>query len=254
MDQISPLVSIVMPVFNSKTYVKESIESIISQSYTHWELIIIDDCSLDNTYEYLLSEYSDNNKIKILQNSVNSGAGVTRNLGLKNAQGRLIAFLDADDLWLPEKLAKQVIFMSDNNSAIVHTSYAFINEQGDSIPGRVDVSKQVNLRSYMRNTEIGMSTSLINKDIVGEFELHTMRTRQDTRLWLGLLSEGFTANGLNTDLVLYRVRKGQISGNKVVIAWRTLKLYLSITNVSLIERLTNFCFYAFNGVFKRLKR
>jgi teichuronic acid biosynthesis glycosyltransferase TuaG len=243
-----------MPVFNSKTYVKESIESIISQSYTHWELIIIDDCSLDNTYEYLLSEYSDNNKIKILQNSVNSGAGVTRNLGLKNAQGRLIAFLDADDLWLPEKLAKQVIFMSDNNSAIVHTSYAFINEQGDSIPGRVDVSKQVNLRSYMRNTEIGMSTSLINKDIVGEFELHTMRTRQDTRLWLGLLSEGFTANGLNTDLVLYRVRKGQISGNKVVIAWRTLKLYLSITNVSLIERLTNFCFYAFNGVFKRLKR
>ena len=253
MGKIFPLVSIVMPVYNSKDYVKESIESIISQSYSHWELIIIDDCSKDKTYEYLLSEYSNNKQIKILQNTVNSGAGVTRNLGLENAQGRLIAFLDADDLWLPEKLSKQVAFMSKNESAIVHTSYAFINEQGKKIPGRVDVSNVVNLRSYMRNTEIGMSTSLINKDIVGEFKLHTMRTRQDTRLWLGLLSEGFTANGLNSDLVLYRVRKGQISGNKVIIAWRTLKLYLSIKNISLAERLTNFCFYAFNGVFKRLK-
>jgi teichuronic acid biosynthesis glycosyltransferase TuaG len=106
----------------------------------------------------------------------------------------------------------------------------------------------------MRNTEIGMSTSLLNKRIIGEFKLHTMRTRQDTNLWLNLLSQGFTANGLNEALVLYRVRKGQISGNKIVIAWRTLKLFLSVRNISLFERINNFGYYAFNGFFKRFRR
>ena len=246
-------ISIIMPVYNSREYVDESISSVINQSFSDWELIIVDDCSTDGTYEYLGQKYLGNQQILILQNEVNSGAGISRNLGLENASGRIIAFLDADDLWVPQKLEKQLAFMQVNNSAIVHTSYSFINELGNKIPGRVDVSKSVNLRSYMRNTEIGMSTSLVNKHIVGEFRLHTMRTRQDTRLWLGLLSEGHIANGLNEDLVLYRVRKGQISGNKVVIAWRTLKVYLSITNVPLSERLLNYCYYAFNGVFKRLK-
>ncbi|MFT6734263.1 MAG: teichuronic acid biosynthesis glycosyltransferase TuaG [Marinobacter maritimus] len=254
MENFTPLVSIIIPVYNSRKYVHESIHSIIAQTFTSWELIIVDDCSIDGTYDYLLEKYASNSKIKVLRNEINSGAGVTRNLGLENASGRLIAFLDADDLWLPQKLEKQLAFMAANNSAIVHTSYSFIDERGDNIPGHVDVSEYVNLRSYMRNTEIGMSTSLINKDIVGEFRLHSMRTRQDTRLWLGLLSEGHIANGLNEDLVLYRVRKGQISGNKVIIAWRTLKVYLSITDIALSERLINYCYYAFNGVIKRFKK
>lgn len=254
MNSSTPLISIIMPVYNSRKYVDKTILSVIRQTLTFWELIIVDDCSIDDTYGYLLKEYASNSKIKVLKNTVNSGAGVTRNLGLENASGQLIAFLDADDLWLPQKLEKQLAFMTANNSAIVHTSYSFIDERGDNIPGRVDVSEKVNLRSYMRNTEIGMSTSLINKDIVGEFRLQSMRTRQDTQLWLELLSKGYIANGLNEDLVFYRVRKGQISGNKVIIAWRTLKLYLSITEISLAERLINYCYYAFNGVFKRLKK
>lgn len=254
MNEHMPLISIIMPVYNSQEFVKDSIESILAQSYKNWELIIVDDYSKDNTFNYLLAEYSGNKKIKLLQNQVNSGAGVTRNLGLDNARGQLIAFLDADDLWLPHKLEKQLAYMQENNSAIVHTSYSFINESGDRIPGRVNVSKSVNLRSYMRNTEIGMSTALVNKDTVGQIRFHSMRTRQDTRLWLGLLSEGNIANGLDEDLVLYRVRKGQISGNKTIIAWRTLKVYLSVTNIPLSERLVNYCHYAFNGVFKRVKK
>lgn len=242
-----------MPVYNSRKYVHESIQSVIDQTFIAWELIVVDDCSTDDTYSYLLTEYSSNMKIRVLKNKVNSGAGVTRNLGLDNARGQMIAFIDADDLWLPKKLEKQLSFMSENSSSIVHTGYSFINEFGDKIPGRVDVSKYVDLRSYMRNTEIGMSTSLVDKSVVGEFRLHTMRTRQDTRLWLDLLSSGHIANGLNEDLVLYRVRKGQISGNKILIACRTLKVYLSVTNIPLAERLFNYCYYAFNGVIKRLK-
>jgi len=247
------LVSIITPLYNAELFISETIDSVLNQTYIDWEYILVDDCSSDNTVNLIKEKYSSDHRIKIIRATENGGAGIARNLGLDIASGNLIAFLDADDLWKPEKLAKQVALMRINNSAIVHTSYAFINESGKDMPGRVDVSNRVNLRSYMRNTEIGMSTSLINKDIVGDFKLHTMRTRQDTHLWLTLLSAGHEAHGLNEDLVLYRVRKGQISGNKIVIAWRTLKLYLSITNVPLIERLINYCYYAFNGVFKRLK-
>jgi teichuronic acid biosynthesis glycosyltransferase TuaG len=247
------LISIITPVYNAESFITDTIDSVLTQTYQDWEYILVDDCSTDNSVELIRTKYADDSRIKVVCSPCNGGAGVARNLGLDNASGDLIAFLDADDLWQPDKLTKQLVFMQKHNSAIVHTSYAFINESGKSMPGRVDVSERVNLRSYMRNTEIGMSTSLINKDIVGDFRLHTMRTRQDTRLWLTLLSEGHEAHGLNEDLVLYRVRKGQISGNKVVIAWRTLKLYLSITNVPLAERLINYCYYAFNGIFKRLK-
>jgi teichuronic acid biosynthesis glycosyltransferase TuaG len=247
------LVSIITPTYNAQNFISDTIDSVIKQTYTNWEYILVDDCSTDETVDFIKNKYSDEPRIKVIKSNVNGGAGVARNLGLAQAKGRLIAFLDADDLWKTEKLTLQTKFMKENNSAIVHSSYSFINESGDGIPGRVNVSERVNLHSYMRNTEIGMSTSLINKDIVGDFRLNKMRTRQDTRLWLTLLSSGHEAHGLNEDLVAYRVRKGQISGNKVVIAWRTLKLYLSITNISLRDRLINYCHYAFNAVFKRLK-
>lgn len=246
-----PNVSIILPVYNSIGFIENTISSVINQSYLDWELIIIDDCSDDGTYEFLINRYSVNKNIKIYKNDTNSGAGFTRNTGLKYAQAKLIAFIDADDLWHPEKLSKQIDYMFSNNSAIVHTSYNFIDESGLPLSGAVNVSKEVNLNSYMRNTEIGMSTSLINKEVVGEFMFHHMRTRQDTYLWLELLSKKFVANGLDNVLVSYRIRKGQISGNKFIIAFRTFKLYLSFKNIPLTVRLVNFCFYAFNGILKR---
>jgi teichuronic acid biosynthesis glycosyltransferase TuaG len=248
------LISIITPLYNAELFISRTIDSVLAQDYNHWEYILIDDCSSDDSVDFIRAKYGGDSRIKVIKANVNGGAGVSRNIGLENARGRFIAFLDADDVWEPRKLTKQLAFMQKNKSAISHTSYSFINEEGQGIPGRVYVSQRVNLRSYMRNTEIGMSTSMINKDIVGDFKLHSMRTRQDTNLWLTLLSAGYEAHGLNEDLVLYRVREGQISGNKVIIAWRTLRLYLSVTNISLIDRLTNYCYYAFNGVFKRLKK
>lgn len=247
-------VSIILPVYNALKFIQPTVESVLLQSHQEWELIIIDDCSPDGTYEYIKSKYSSDPRIVFAQNDVNSGAGITRNLGLKLATGSLIAFIDADDIWLENKLEKQLNYMEKLNSAIVHTSYSFINEEGNKIPGKVSVSEIVDLRSYMRNTEIGMSTSLINKDIVGEFSFNPMRTRQDTRLWLDLLSLGFVANGLDEVLVNYRVREGQISGNKFVIAYRTFKVYFAVKNIPIKERLINYCFYAVNGVLKRFKK
>ncbi|WP_318411633.1 glycosyltransferase family 2 protein [Photobacterium leiognathi] len=247
-------VSIITPIYNAEKYIIETIESVINQTYKNWEYILVDDCSTDNTVNLINDSFRNDSRIKVISSPSNGGAGLARNIGLEKASSNYIAFLDSDDLWSPTKLEKQIEFMQANNSAIVHCSYSFIDEESKSIPGRVNVSKYVDLNSYMKNTEIGMSTSLINRNIVGDFRLNPMRTRQDTKLWITLLGKGFIANGLDDDLVLYRIRHGQISGNKFVIAWRTLKLYLSVDSLPLMGRLSNFTHYAFNGIFKRLKK
>lgn len=247
------LISIITPMYNSRTFISMTIDSVLSQSYTCWEYILVDDHSSDDTFEFVLSNYGSDERIKVFKTPENGGAGVARNFGLKNATGNIIAFLDADDIWHKDKLSRQLDFMKLNNSAIVHTSYTFINEHNEPISGSVKVSPILNLNSYMRNTEIGMSTSLINKDLVGEFSLNTMRTRQDTRLWLDLLGAGYVSHGLDENLVLYRVRKGQISGNKFIISIRTFKLYMSLKSVPFKDRFINYFYYAFNAVVKRFK-
>jgi teichuronic acid biosynthesis glycosyltransferase TuaG len=247
-------VSIILPVYNALSFIDETIMSVLSQTFKEWELIIVDDCSSDGTFDYLKNKYMSFFNIHVLQNPVNSGAGVTRNHGVKMATCSMVAFIDADDLWMPSKLQVQYDLMSKNNYAITHTSYSFVDEKTNKIPGKVSVSDNVTLRSYMRNTEIGMSTSMVNRDITGDLLFHPMRTRQDTRLWLGLLSKGFVSHGIKDELVLYRVRSGQISGNKVVVSWRTLKLFLTVDSISIFERLINFSFYAFNGIYKRLNK
>ncbi|MGY5796039.1 glycosyltransferase family 2 protein [Rheinheimera faecalis] len=247
-------VSIVLPVYNAKKFVDETIQSVLNQTYTDWELIIVDDCSPDGTFIYLQDKYKDYSNIKIFKNEVNSGAGVTRNRALKEASAKKIAFLDADDIWLPTKLEKQLGHMALNGSAISHTSYAFIDDAGNRIAGRMSVSHHVDLKSYMRNTEIGMSTSLVDRALVGNIEFNPMRTRQDTKLWLTLLGQGFLSNGIDDVLVYYRVRSGQISGNKFKIAWRTFKLYWTVDSIPWYLRVTNFIYYAFNGVIKRLNK
>lgn len=247
-------ISIVLPVYNAKNFVDKTVESVFQQTFSNWELIIVDDCSKDGTYDYLYEKYSNVANVKVFKNEVNSGAGMTRNKGLQEASADIIAFLDADDLWLPRKLELQLAHLRRNNSAIVHTSYAFIDECGNGIAGKVIASSKVDLNSYMRNTEIGMSTSLLNKKIVGDIRLDAMRTRQDTKLWLTLLGKGFTSEGIEDVLVLYRVRAGQISGNKLKIAWRTLKLYWTVDALPRYARLINFFYYAFNGVLKRVQK
>lgn len=247
-------VSIITPIYNAEKYIVETIQSVVEQSYKNWEYILIDDCSTDNSVKLILEKFKDDERIKIISAPENGGAGRARNIGLDSATSSYIAFLDSDDIWHPEKLEKQMSLMISLDASIIHTSYSFIDEDGNKISGHVSVSDKVDLNSYMRNTEIGMSTSLINKSKVGDFRLHTMRTRQDTNLWLTLLSRGYHANGLNEDLVCYRIRKGQISGNKFIIAWRTLKLYLTVKKLPLHIRIKNFIFYAFNGVLKRLQK
>ena len=171
-----PLVSIITPVYNAKRFIEKTIDTVISQTFTDWEYILIDDFSTDSSFDFIREKYKNNKQIKIIQLEKNGGAGVARNAGLSEAKGEIIAFLDADDLWEPQKLEKQVRFMVNGNFPIVHTSYSFIDESDNAINGKVNVSNLLNLNSYMRSTEIGMSTAIVNKSIVGDFRLENLRT------------------------------------------------------------------------------
>lgn len=241
-----------MAAYNAERFIADAIASVMAQTYTDWELMIVNDCSKDRTKE-VVSTFKDE-RVKLIDLQNNSGAGIARNKGLENAKGSFIAFLDADDVWVPEKLEAQLKFMQETNAPICHTSYSFINEEGQTISGYVNASKTVNINQYMQSTEIGLSTAMINKTIVGHFAFNPMRLRQDTRLWIDLLNRNLLAYGLDKTLVKYRIRQGQISGNKFKAAYRTLKLYLSIKELPLYRRLFNFCCYFINGILKRLKK
>lgn len=248
------LVSIIMPTFNAGHVIKETIDSVLSQSYSDWELIIIDDCSNDETYNIVKSYTQHCKKISILINDINSGAGVSRNRGIQVAKGRYLAFLDSDDLWEPDKLKLQIEFMRMHKSPISHTSFSFIDEAGRERKGGVVASKFVDLRRNLKNTEIGTSTAIIDRDLVSQnIKFSKIRARQDLKLWIDLLSSGYISSGVRHDLVKYRVREGSVSSNKFKMLYITLKVYMGVHSLPIYERLYCYCCYVINAIKKRRK-
>lgn len=244
-------ISIITPSYNSVSFIRETIESVLNQTYKNWEMIIVDDCSTDNSVE-IISEYAKKDKrIKLFVNSSNSGAAVSRNKALENTTGRFIAFLDSDDVWKPKKIQEQVDFMITNELPISFTSYSLIDEKGEAIEKVVNTVKEIDYKGYLKNTIIGMSTSMIDTNFVKPFKFKNIRTRQDTYLWISLLKRGHKAYGMNKILVNYRVRKDSISANKVKAAKRVWYLYYDLEKLGLLKSVYYFSFYVFNAIKKR---
>lgn len=249
----SPAVSIIVPCYNSGRFIRATLEAVRAQTFTDWECIVIDDASSDDSAAIVAAMGEEDPRIVPHRLPENLGAAGARNAGLERVRGDYIAFLDSDDYWVPEKLARQVAYARETGSAIVHSSYRFVDESGQFLPGGVKASDRVDLRSYMRNTEIGMSTSLIDREKIGAIHFKNIRLCQDTDLWLTLLDRGFISRGMEEVFVHYRIREGQISGSKIGMAKQVLRLYLGIEQVSFPGRIFYFCCYAANGVLKRLK-
>lgn len=243
-------VSIIMPTFNVAQFVSQSIDAILAQTYQNWELIIIDDCSTDDT-RMILDKYSDS-RITLVKLTINVGAGEARNAGIALASGRFIAFCDSDDIWDKYKLEKQLKFMSDKSAAISHTSFRFIDYSNKDISGKVEASSVVDLALNLKKTEIGTSTAVIDRHLINEnVSFSPIRARQDLKLWISLLSKGHVSHGLDEVLVNYRVRKGSVSSNKIRMLFVTLGIYWNITTLNPILRLHYYCCYVFNAIKKR---
>ena len=214
------LVSIIMPSYNTAKFISETIESVLEQTYTNWELIIVDDCSTDNTDEVVKSFLSDN-RIKYIKNEKNSGAAVSRNRALREAKGKWIAFLDSDDLWLPVKLEKQIAFMKENDYHFSYTNYVEINEA--SIPnGRfITGPKRITKRGMYNYCWMGCLTVMYDAETVGLIQIADIKKNNDYAMWLKICKKS-ECYLLDEVLAMYRRgRTGSISSHsvKTLIRW-----------------------------------
>lgn len=210
---VDGLVSIIMPSWNTDRFISETIQSVIDQTYTNWELLIVDDCSTDNTDEAVASFKDD--RIKYFHNEKNSGAALTRNKAMREAQGEWIAFLDSDDLWMPEKLEKQIAFMTEKGYTFSYTEYEKINE--DSIPLNIYVSgpEKVNKRKMYNYDYIGQLTMMYSAKEFGLIQIKDIKKNNDYAIRLQLYKKpGTCCYLLKENLAKYRVRKVSISHDK----------------------------------------
>lgn len=243
------LVSIVTPTYNAENYLKYTIESVLSQTYQNWEMLIVDDCSTDNTVAIIKSYIEKDNRITLIELDKNSGAAVARNTAIEKASGRYIAFLDSDDRWLPNKLEKQIGFMQNNNYAFTYTAYEKINESGE-YAGNVGIPDKVNYADLLKVCSIGCLTAVYDTKALGKIYMPLIRKRQDLGLWLKILKQIPYAYGLNEVLAQYQLRSDSISANKKEAAKFTWKLYREVEQLSIIKAGYYFSFYAINGVLR----
>lgn len=220
----SGLVSIVMPMYNCARFVAQSIESVLSQTYPHWELLIVDDVSTDNSVEIVNEYASRDERIRLLCNATNSGAAESRNYALREAKGKWIAFLDSDDLWMPEKLEKQIRFMEENGYHFSYTQYRQISEDGDPLGVLCTGPKKVTKALLFAYDYIGCLTVMYDREHVGLVQIPNLKKRNDYALWLKVVKH-CTCYLLPEILAQYRVRTvGSITDRKAGIL-RIIKHY-----------------------------
>jgi len=248
-------ISVIMPLYNCAQFLEQTVKSVQRQTYSNWELIIVDDASKDNSYQIACRLARTDPRIHVLRNTENKGVAACRNIAQQKATGRYIAFLDSDDLWSKNKLRLQYLFMERKNIALSHTAYAYMNEQGIiSNTGRNTVDSVLNLDRYMKTTQINISTVMFDKEKVPL--LHFPEDRQlceDARVWMPLMHKGYQFHGLNKVLTLYRIRTHQLSRNKFRMAQNTLIRYWHEKQLPAPLRLYYFLHYAINGVRKRIR-
>ncbi|EHD0129961.1 glycosyltransferase family 2 protein [Vibrio alginolyticus] len=252
MQKSQSLVSIIMPSYNSDGTILESIQSVLSQTYKNWELIIVDDRSTDNTWQVIQTYADKYDNIRVYQNKENLGAGASRNFAIKKAKGRFIAFLDSDDLWTEDKLAEQIPFMLENNYPLTYTHYSrFTSEEELSV---VTAPKYTTYKKLMYSNVIGCLTAVYDTQALGKRYMPLIRKRQDMGLWLDILKDTPKAYCLPKPLAKYRMDSG-MTANKFSVLSYQWKFYRDVVGLSLPRSLFTFSVYAVKGTMKhRTKR
>lgn len=246
------LVSIITPVYNAERFINNTIDSVINQEHKNWEMILVDDCSTDNSEKIIREYIKKDNRIKYIKLEKNSGAAISRNIAIKNAQGRYIAFLDSDDIWTSNKLKVQIDFMKKNNIGFSFSNYQVMTEDGILINRIIKVPKTIDYKEYLKNTIIGCLTVVIDRKICGDFYMINIRKNQDMATWLNILKRGIIAYGINKNLAVYRLVNGSISNNKIKAAKSVWTTYRNIEKINLFKSSYYFILYAINAFKKRI--
>ena len=197
------LVSIIMPAYNCERFIVKSIDSVLAQTYTNWELLIVDDCSTDSTADVVRS-YSDK-RVRYMCNEQNQGAALTRNYALREAKGKYIAFLDADDTWSPDKLEKQISFMETSGYAFTYTAFHRLDK-----PIRISGPKHINKRKMFAFCWPACPTVIYDQEVIGQIQITNLRKNNDYALWLHAIQKA-DCYLLDEDLFCYNKHQGSVS-------------------------------------------
>lgn len=246
---MNEIVSVIMPMYNSVKFLDKSIESVLLQTYKEWELIIVDDCSEDNSKEVVNSYMRLDSRIKLISFPHNMGVAEARNIGIKAAKGRYIAFLDSDDFWLPTKLARQICFMKETKAEFSYTQYRQFIDSVEECGSLIDVDEKVTYKGLLKGNIIGCLTVMIDRYYVHIIEMPKER-HEDYITWLNILKQGFCAYGIKEDLARYRKSSKSLSGNKFKSLMWTWQVYTKNQKLSLVESLYYFIHYVLKGIYK----
>lgn len=246
------LVSIITPVYNAEQYLDQTIKSVLKQTYTDWELIIIDDCSTDKSSQILKAFLEDDTRIKLFSQEKNCGVAYSRNLGIEMAKGKYITFLDSDDLWDYTKLEVQLAKLKQNDYALCYSAYRKIDSKNKIIAKHVPVKENgISYFELLKHNEIGFLTAIYDVEKIGKQEFIKVG-HEDYVYWLEILKKGFKAYGINEVLASYRVHSGSISSNKLKAASFTWNIYYNIEKLGLLTSIYFFFNYAARSSIKKI--
>lgn len=237
------LVSVIMATYNDDELLRKSIDGILMQSYSNLELVITDDGSLNPHTKHILEEYTKKDpRVKVFFQKENGGPGIARNNSIKHAQGRYIAFCDSDDVWMKDKLEKQVRFMNEHHCALSFGSYIIIDDR-DNETGLNMAPSKITFSQLKRDNKIGCSTAMYDTIMLGKkYYMPTLRKRQDWGLFLTILQKCKVAYGMQIPTVYYRVRKQSISNNKKDLVKYNIDVYKTVLGFNPIKALVFFLF------------
>ncbi len=246
---MNQLVSIIMPNYNGAEYLEKTIKSVLAQTYTNWELLFVDDCSTDNSLE-IVKAFQDE-RIHILKNKNNSGAALSRNYALREAKGKWIAFLDSDDLWVPEKLEKQIAFMLNNSYNFSFTDYTVVDKEDNILTLYKPQKANCDYKDILKHCCIGCSTVIYDREALGIVLMpEEAIKREDFACWLAILREGEKAYCLHESLTKYRVHTGSVSSKKTKMIKYQWNVYRKVENLSIIKSSYYMLQWAIRGVLK----
>lgn len=249
------LISIIVPVYNAEKLIAETLDCVRQQTYSDWELLLVEDGSSDQSVR-VIEEYieaTEDHRMKLICQPVNMGAAKARNRGLLEARGRYIAYLDADDLWMPEKLSHELAFMKKKNAAFVFTGYEFADEQGNGTGKIVRVPETLDYKQALKNTTIFTTTVLFDTEKISKelLEMPVIKS-EDTALWWKILRNGYTAYGLDENLAKYRRAGKTLSSNKLEAIRRIWNLYRQAEHMGIANSLWHCVFWAARAVKRRV--
>lgn len=252
-DRRAGLVSIIVPVYNAGRFIEETIGYVQKQTYAEWELLLVDDCSTDRSREIIERKTREDQRIRLIEQGENGGAAKARNRGVQEACGQFICFLDADDIWLPDKLGVELEYIKKLQAGFVFMGYEFAEASGAGLGKVVHVPERITYRQALKNTTIFTSTVMIDRNRIADEDIcMPYIASEDTATWWRILKKYGTGYGIDENLVRYRRSADTLSSNKLTAVRRIWNLYRRQEQLPVIKSAYYMCFWALRAVLRRI--